>query len=884
MRRFRFDRFELDERSGDLLDRGEPIHLQPKPFALLMLLLENPGVLFSREALLEHLWPGVHVTEDSLSQAIARLRRALGDSQVLQTVQRRGYRLVAEVEVLEGTPAPAPAAQPAPVLRVLPSLPRLQAPPRVGSILGREVELEQLGQELERRGRVWLFGPPGVGRTTLALAAAAQTGRETLLCSVSAEGGLLRAAQRALRLSSSEDLEDQRRGVGHALSVRGELLVVVDDAHLDPEASATLQRWQHMAPQALWLVTSRDRTPEGPSLTLGPLAQQPAVRLLSERAGVELEGQDPDVVELVRRLDGLPLALVLAAPRLRLLSPAALIERLSGRFELLRDAGKSLSAALGAAWAELAPEEREGLQRLAALGTELPLELAEALLGEGASALELLQTLVDASWLHVRQQDGNSTVTLLYNQRAWIDAHRDPALGRAVMLQAGRWLEEHGRSWAERGSRGEREAVAWLIRAADALSTAAMHVPDDRSPHMLVRMALVASDYQGARVDDLEVLLNRAMAHPALSPAERAGLQLRLGMVMMRRSPVKAVAALRLAVEQVEAHGDLQLRSWAWAELASATVEVDRKEAPALAERAEELARQSGDLEYIVYARYVRCLVDRVNGRPNRAAIEELMAIPLPVAHGTRLLLTSLHAMVLHEQGWMIEAEATFRQLIVLRQGVQRCAHQGHLSNLLAHAGALEAAEALCEEAIRQSRWLGQVRRTGLLTVQLARIQISLGRLERLEQIERELTELLTTELPLRVRGDAQAMQALLAARQGRAELAMHRIEVALQDRPDDASMMAMAAILCVRARDLAQAELWLGRAVDIPDRWPSDTPAIELATAWILWARSREDPEVMALYERQLQLLDLEPVRGRAPYSRQLMEMTWLRPDRQVA
>jgi DNA-binding winged helix-turn-helix (wHTH) protein/tetratricopeptide (TPR) repeat protein len=892
MRRFRFDRFELDERSGDLLDRGEPIHLQPKPFALLMLLLENPGVLFSREALLEHLWPGVHVTEDSLSQAIARLRRALGDSQVLQTVQRRGYRLVAEVEVLQTDGTPQMASPAPPPARVLPR-PRLQAPPRAGSLLGREAELEQLARDLQERGEAWLYGPPGVGRTALALTAAAQwsrevqgslqrAGHETLACTVRAEGGLLRAMQRALRISSSEDLEDQRLGVGQALSVRGELLVVVDDAHLDPGALALVQQWQRMAPHSLWLVTSRERIAQGHGLTLRPLPLQPAVRLLSERAGVELEEQDLGVAELVRRLDGLPLALVLAAPRLRLLSPTALLERLSGRFELLRDAGQSLSAALGSAWAELGDEEREALQALAALGTELPLELAEAMLGGGSQALEHLQTLVDASWIGVRQQDGSSAVYLLHNQRAWIEAHSDPALHQQAVTQAGRWLEEHGLPWAERAGQGDRAAVSWLIRAADALTTTVMKIPEDRSPHVLVRMALMANDLRGGRVEDLEALLHRALAHPAVVPAERAGLQLRLGMVLLRRSPVQALSALRTAVDQAEAHGDLKLRSWAWTELAGATSEIERQEAPPLAEHAEVLARQTGDLEYISYARYMRCSIDRINGRPTRAAIEEALALPLASEHNTRMLLISLHAMVLHEQGWLIEAEALFRQRIALARDGQRSTHQGHLAHLLAHAGELEEAEALCEEALRQSRWMGQPRRSNLLVVQLARIQIARGRT--LTRVEQELSDLLSTEQPLKMRGDVRAMQALLAARQGRAELAVHRMEGALQDRPDNATMMAMAAILCVRAGDLPQADLWLSRAVDMPDRWPNDAPAIELAAAWLLWARSGEDPQAMLLYEQQLRILEMEPARGCAPYTKRLMEMTWLRPDRQVA
>ncbi|MGE0715557.1 MAG: winged helix-turn-helix domain-containing protein [Alphaproteobacteria bacterium] len=120
---FRFDRFVLDLERGTVRGAGgEEIVLRPKAFALLSHLVQRPGRLHRREELLEALWPDVIVTDDSLTQCVSDLRRALGDraAHVLRTLPRRGYVLVAEVQrgnavaPLPSAPAPLPPPAPAP--------------------------------------------------------------------------------------------------------------------------------------------------------------------------------------------------------------------------------------------------------------------------------------------------------------------------------------------------------------------------------------------------------------------------------------------------------------------------------------------------------------------------------------------------------------------------------------------------------------------------------------------------------------------------------------------------------------------------------------------------------------------------------------------------
>jgi TolB-like protein/DNA-binding winged helix-turn-helix (wHTH) protein/Tfp pilus assembly protein PilF len=130
----RFGAFELDLRSGELSKQGLPVRLQDQPLRVLELLLERRGEVVTRDELRQALWPGDTFVDfdGGLNTAVNKLRAALGDSaeraRFVETVGRRGYRLVASVEAVEATPelpalAPVPAAV-APAPSELPAAPR----------------------------------------------------------------------------------------------------------------------------------------------------------------------------------------------------------------------------------------------------------------------------------------------------------------------------------------------------------------------------------------------------------------------------------------------------------------------------------------------------------------------------------------------------------------------------------------------------------------------------------------------------------------------------------------------------------------------------------------------------------------------------------------
>jgi DNA-binding winged helix-turn-helix (wHTH) protein len=109
---YRFRGIALDPSRGVLLrPDGAEVELRPKAAAVLRQLVRSPGRVVSRDGLMEAVWPGVVVTDDSITQCVAEIRRALGDegAQLLRTLSRRGYMLVAEVAAGDAWPAAAAA-------------------------------------------------------------------------------------------------------------------------------------------------------------------------------------------------------------------------------------------------------------------------------------------------------------------------------------------------------------------------------------------------------------------------------------------------------------------------------------------------------------------------------------------------------------------------------------------------------------------------------------------------------------------------------------------------------------------------------------------------------------------------------------------------------
>ncbi|YCK37435.1 BTAD domain-containing putative transcriptional regulator [Actinomadura sp. ATCC 39365] len=308
---------------------------------------------------------------------------------------------------------------------------RTNLPAPLGDLVGRDAAVAEVGRLLGDVRLVTLTGPGGVGKTRLALEAARRAVRTTGdgVWLVELAGWRGAAGDLAQHVAAVLDVRDDTPafGAGPAAGTPGarlaaalrerEILLVLDNCEHVVEAAADLAAGLlAAAPRLRILATSREPLDlAGERVFLvEPLRQADAVRLFVERAAASAPGFSPDdetrelVADLCRRLDGLPLALELAATRIRGLGVRELAVRLEDRFALLTrgrrgapERQRTLRAVIDWSWELLSTPERVVLRRLAVHRDGCTLEAAEAVCpGDGVVAeevLDLVTRLVDRS-------------------------------------------------------------------------------------------------------------------------------------------------------------------------------------------------------------------------------------------------------------------------------------------------------------------------------------------------------------------------------------------------------------------------------------------------------------------------------------------------------
>jgi predicted ATPase/DNA-binding winged helix-turn-helix (wHTH) protein len=406
----RFERFELQVHERRLRIAGQPVAIGARAFDILVVLAERPGSLVGKQTLLDRVWPGVIVEENNLAVHVSQLRKLLG-ADAIATIAGRGYRLTAALA--PDAPTQAPRAE---------GLPAFDLEP----LIGRAPELAALQSLLRAQRWVSLVGPSGVGKSRLARALLQAMGhgqgqgRWLALPEQLPQSGIAPLAAAALDLRpDSATAEDLAAAIGER-----EVLLVIDNAacHRHPLLQL-LPTLLERAPGLRLLVTSQAPL-GGRNEWLCPLAPLPvptdlgrwadctgdsALDLLCRRAaaaGMRLEGDErqlPGAIELCRTLDGLPLAIELAAARIPMLGLEGVRLSIHDRLRFLtRAAGgdapsrqHSLRAALECSHALLGDAERMVFRRLAVAGEGAGLALAVSLASEPESGFDQA-TVVDA--------------------------------------------------------------------------------------------------------------------------------------------------------------------------------------------------------------------------------------------------------------------------------------------------------------------------------------------------------------------------------------------------------------------------------------------------------------------------------------------------------
>src|SRR5712671_3381553 len=407
-----FGRFRVLPHRRELLANGRRLELGGRAFDVLMALIEASGAVVSKDALMKRVWPDRIVEENSLQSQISALRRIFGaDRDLIRTIAGRGYQFTGEIRMVSASPdVQASAGMPQPALT--PSRPPTNLPEPVSELIGRDVELDEIRDLSISHRLVTLTGAGGIGKTQLGFAAARHLqprfadGIWVIELAPLSDPELVPvtvATALGLELASGTA---SPQSVATALRAKQLMLVLDNCEHVIDATARMAEALLRANPAARLIATSREPLrAEGewvypvPPLAVpaegSPDSEEPlrygAVRLFVERARAAAPHFSPDVraaagiAGICRRLDGIPLAIELAAARAAALGIDGLAARLDDRFRLLAGGYRTtmprhqtLRATLDWSYELLTEPERVVLRRLAIFAGGFTLQAANA--------------------------------------------------------------------------------------------------------------------------------------------------------------------------------------------------------------------------------------------------------------------------------------------------------------------------------------------------------------------------------------------------------------------------------------------------------------------------------------------------------------------------
>jgi predicted ATPase/DNA-binding winged helix-turn-helix (wHTH) protein len=475
--------FRLDPKAAVLTHDGVATPLGGRGVLVLAALVSHAGEYVERSVILEAAWPGVVVEEANLTVQISAIRRVLArvpdGERWIETLTRRGYRFVGPVvRRSEESAMPSTGVPPLNSGETLPAARQMVAahpnniPARISSFVGRTREIEEVKRLLKRNRLVTLVGMGGVGKTRVALQVASEVLDQYPDGAWLVEFGSVSDA-RLVPNSIAEVLGIQDRGgeppvrtLGRHLRARQVLLVLDTCEHVIAEAASLVAALLAEAPNSHVLATSREalnvdgeqQFPLQPlslpsdAASLEEVARAEAVQLFVERARLQQPGftltQDvlASVAAICSSLEGIPLAIELAAARLSSLSLEEIGRRLGDRFGLLA-AGprasprrqKTLRATLDWSYDLLDEQEQRTVRRLAVFAGGFTLEAALRVGGEptmkDAAMLDLLAALVARSLVIADATEAGTRYRMLDTMREYCMEKLDVSRERPLASQ-----------------------------------------------------------------------------------------------------------------------------------------------------------------------------------------------------------------------------------------------------------------------------------------------------------------------------------------------------------------------------------------------------------------------------------------------------------------
>jgi predicted ATPase/DNA-binding winged helix-turn-helix (wHTH) protein len=447
---------EIDLARRELRVLGAPAPVGGRAFEIIEVLVQSAGELVTKDELMNRVWPGAIVMENTLQVHAAAVRKALGPYRgLLKTESRRGYRLLGDWTVRRRDAATAPIG--AMQIRATDELAGTNFPAAVTPLIGRSAAQQTLHDLVSAYRVVTLTGPGGIGKTTLALEVArrvlgefAKGGWLVELAPLSDPDLVPSAVAGALGLRLGSTVISPE-AVARAIADKKLLLVLDNCEHVIDATAALVETLIRLCPRATILATSREifridgecvyrvpplEVPTKDQLDANQILGHSAPQLFLGKAkelGADfaLRAENlPTIAAICRHLDGIPLAIEFAAARAALLGIDAVAAALRDRIGLLTSGRRrslarhrTLRATLDWSYNLLADPERLLLQRLAVFAGSFSLEAANAVANSGetseAEIADRIANLVAKSLVTADITSGTGDFRLLETTRVY---------------------------------------------------------------------------------------------------------------------------------------------------------------------------------------------------------------------------------------------------------------------------------------------------------------------------------------------------------------------------------------------------------------------------------------------------------------------------------